>query len=211
VTNSVIETATKVTSDDKSLQVRLAAAYLNPTDQLLSILVDDAAHAVHLLTAGYVSHGFRPKPSSSTSSQKGARYIPAVFDTLSRRAFEFLQQSGLQSCSLWFYQRPDWTFHSKGLWLTVGNKSVEATISDASSLAVVTHGSGNYGSRSTYRDMESNLIIILKDSDGAAKAKQMFAEEWNDFCRHIGPADREPVRPLPTHLHSILPWLRSFF
>ena len=48
------------------------------------------------------------------------------------------------------YLNDEWTYHSKGLWL----------LPRGSSDALVTIGSPNYGMRSYFRDMESQLYMI---------------------------------------------------
>lgn len=48
------------------------------------------------------------------------------------------------------YLNKDWTYHAKGLWL-FGKKGNDA---------VVTIGSPNFGMRSYFRDMESQLYMV---------------------------------------------------
>jgi CDP-diacylglycerol--glycerol-3-phosphate 3-phosphatidyltransferase len=91
--------------------VRLAKAYLNPTDGILTACRD--ATAMHLLTAGRVSHGIKPK--NHQAGKKGKDWILAVFFTLAVTASEKLDSI---KSYMWYYQRPDWTFHAKGIWLS---------------------------------------------------------------------------------------------
>lgn len=119
--------------------LRLATAYFNPTMSFLHAIKDITR--IHFLSAGSLSHGFRPKKSSSKKSKTD--FIPAMFDTMSRQAVSTIRLwKGLDASrnaikqgasddisssngdwlnsatQLWYYQRLDWTFHAKGIWLT---------------------------------------------------------------------------------------------
>jgi CDP-diacylglycerol--glycerol-3-phosphate 3-phosphatidyltransferase len=199
--------------------VRLATAYLNPTDSILTACRDAAA--VHLLTAGRVSHGFKPK--NHQAGNKGKDFIPAIFTQLAMNATAKTKKannSDSTSCTtyLWYYQRPDWTFHAKGIWLSDSNENVEnddnkhglrLSTSTPHHLYMVTHGSGNFGARSEHRDMESNLLLFLP---AKSPLQTTFAHEWNSFCDHTGKPESEPVgEPLAWHWRMALPYIRSFF
>jgi CDP-diacylglycerol--glycerol-3-phosphate 3-phosphatidyltransferase len=176
--------------------LRLSSAYLNIMGNLRRVL-QSHRFKTHLLTAGRISHGFKPKPKAGN---KGREWIPTVFDELARESMRSLQSQ------LWFYQREGWSFHAKGIWISVGEQPVE--MADASSLVVVTHGSSNYGGRSTFRDMESNLIMIFPSTSAA---QQAFADEWNRLCSYAKPSDKEEARTLSWPFRMALPWIRSLF
>ena len=53
------------------------------------------------------------------------------------------------------YLNKDWTYHSKGLWL----------VPQGSSDALVTIGSPNFGMRSFFRDMESQLYMVSESEN----------------------------------------------
>jgi CDP-diacylglycerol--glycerol-3-phosphate 3-phosphatidyltransferase len=195
-----------------SATVRLATAYLNPTDGILTACRNAAA--VHLLTAGRVSHGFKPK--NHQAGNKGKDWIPAVFFTLALTASEKLDST---KSYLWYYQRPNWTFHAKGIWLSVSSADNEndddenntdgPRLSVNTPLYMVTHGSGNFGARSEHRDMESNLLLFLP---AKSPLQRTFRHEWNSFCDFAGKAETEPAgKPLAWHLRMALPYIRSFF
>ena len=198
-------------SMDSMATARLASAYLNPTLTFQSALSQLAQ--VHYLTAGRISHGFRPKPKAGN---KGKDWIPTVFDTTARSAIHNTQSS---SHSLWFYQRDHWTFHAKGLWLSSGGNSsggredngnsnhTRSTLDPSNdSLYCVTHGSGNFGARSEYRDMESNLILVFPPRSPLAV---QHVQEWNQMCEYA--SQNEKTQPLPWTLRLTLPFIRSFF
>ncbi|CAM9196400.1 unnamed protein product, partial [Lampetra fluviatilis] len=65
------------------------------------------------------------------------------------RFFERLH-CGVAEAAMFEYKRPGWTFHAKGLWVTLPHH-------DAPSLSLV--GSTNFGRRSAERDLEAQLCI----------------------------------------------------
>jgi len=197
-----------VASGKGKLEIRLASAYLNLTTRMQQCLA--MAGKTHMLTAGRISHGFLPKPNKT--GNKGRDWIPTAFDFMARASTRSRQMF------LWFYQRPGWTFHSKGLWMTWDetldekeNQQEQLRIKDASSLLLITHGSSNYGQRSTHRDMESNLFLVFPDSVQSLAIKKTFTEEWNQYADYAQPSDQEEQRTLPWRIRMALPFFRSFF
>lgn len=53
------------------------------------------------------------------------------------------------------YLNSDWTYHSKGLWLLPHDTTA----------ALVTIGSPNFGMRSYFRDMESQLYMVSESEN----------------------------------------------
>ena len=196
------------TETTQQAALRLATAYLNPTKLMLAAI--DGFPRVQFLTAGQVSHGFKPKDKPGN---KGKVWIPAVFDEIARSI-----RSG--KISVWFYQRPDWTFHAKGLWLSMVPTSSNETldkkknlddslpIAENEDLKVVTHGSGNFGARSEQRDFESNLVLLFPPRSPLA---EQHKQEWNEMSDHAAHFSREPSAQLSLPFKVILPTIRSFF
>jgi hypothetical protein len=186
---------------------------------------------VHLLTAGYISHGF--KPNTKKIGNKGKTWIPAVFDALGRQCVQAIQRCQIQTfgntsdqlTKMWYFQRERWTFHAKGIWFTKyeagrsTNNTVQDTamkmmeINDATSLCAAIHGSGNHGERSAGRDMESNVIVIFVDSAQTRpnQFQAMFQSEWNSMRRYAYSIESEKVQPLSFLLRIMLPLIRPFF
>ena len=73
---------------------------------------------------------------SSTAARRSVRTCDCRTGGSLRRSLEYLNK--------------DWTYHAKGLWL-FGRKGNDA---------VVTIGSPNFGMRSYFRDMESQLYMV---------------------------------------------------
>jgi CDP-diacylglycerol--glycerol-3-phosphate 3-phosphatidyltransferase len=188
--------------------LRLSSAYLNPTTSLQTAF--QSFSIVHFLTAGYESHGFRPKKKAGN---KGKTWIPAVFDRLARELAHVHRY-------IWYYSRTGWTFHAKGIWLgcltgspderlqssTAGQSGVY--FPDDEDLLCVSHGSGNFGARSERRDMESNLFLVLPPGSPLI---QQHKEEWNAMCAHSVPADEEDKLELQWYLRWLVPLLKPYF
>ena len=174
----------------KNACVQLSSAYLNPTSELVEAL-SHYAH-VDLLTAGRVSHGFHPK---TKPGNQGKGWIPTAYDHL---VYEISEQIKSQ---VHHWERPDWTFHAKGIWIQQDQQLLAAIV-----------GSSNFGGRSFVRDMESNVIFVFPPQSSLAQALQ---SEWNSLLASSRPIDtKEMVEsnpPLPIHIKSLLPYIKSFF
>lgn len=179
-------------SSEENASVQLSSAYLNPTAELLKAC--SRYQTVDLMTAGRLSHGFKPK--STNTDNKGKDWIPTVFDHLTH------DTANAAPANIYHWERPDWTFHSKGLWLS-SDEILEAAIV----------GSSNFGGRSFVRDMESNLIMVFPtESNGISLGLQ---REWREMMNHSNLVDTkkqlESGPPLPIHVQSLLPYIKSFF
>ncbi|GKZ00303.1 hypothetical protein MPSEU_000983200 [Mayamaea pseudoterrestris] len=179
------------------LSCRISTAYLNPTDAFLKLL--SPLQRTIFLTAGRVSHGFKPKPKAGN---KGRDWIPTVFEHSAQLASQKLDN------------RPNWSFHAKGVWLTNECMTNKATDHDDPRLSAdahvyaVTHGSSNYGQRSAHRDMESNLFLILPEFSPLVKE---HIDEWNALCEYSVSAESEGTRPILPQIRGAFPVIRYFF
>jgi len=182
--------------DDPAAKLCISSAYLNPTDSLLRVLSQYSN--LQCLTAGLISHGFAPK-KTKTAGSKGKDWIPDVFLQVGRQAQKRLRASA----KLFYYQRPGWTFHAKGLWLWSSNASNTTTSSSSSSsssscttntttttntnnnkksLVAAVCGSANYGARSERLDLESNCILVFPKE--TSDFQQQLEQEWKDMMKY---------------------------
>jgi CDP-diacylglycerol---glycerol-3-phosphate 3-phosphatidyltransferase len=168
----------------EGLSVRLASAYLNPTQSFLKLLEKQLPDCT-LLTAGPQSHGFAPKPGVKRTGD----FVPKFF---AHRSQQLSQQFNLL-----FYNRPGWTFHAKGLWV----------LSKEGNLVAAVVGSGNYGYRSEQRDVESNLILVFPKE--TSPIQQELLQEWQRLCEYA----EEPVfsEPVQHHVRAFWPLIQSYF
>ena len=188
--------------DSNKIGLRVASAYLNLTSTFQHAW--QSIDSLHCLTAGYLSHGFRPKKKAGN---KGRTWIPAVFDSLSRQIV-----APRKGVNVWYYTREDWTYHAKGLWLSslLPGTTTErgARFAAEEDVVCVTHGSGNFGERSQCLDMESNLYLVLPvDSPLIEQHK----EEWDTMCDHAIPVEKAEKQNLEWYIRLMLPWIKRFF
>jgi CDP-diacylglycerol--glycerol-3-phosphate 3-phosphatidyltransferase len=196
---------------EQNMSVRLSSAYLNLTPRLTSLLTmfgNKRGGAPYVLTAGAMSHGFAPKKKTQSLQHNVGLVdrikasIPEAFLTLVKEASQSIVACGGK---VLLYQRPGWTFHAKGVWLTANDTdtSRRELIDNPSSVVSTIIGSGNYGARSEDLDVESNCIVIFNESSTSSEPmKQSVASEWNNMCKHSTvPIDldfREDVSKLTT-------------
>mmetsp|Transcript_5529 Transcript_5529/g.12066 ORF Transcript_5529/g.12066 Transcript_5529/m.12066 type:complete len:582 (-) Transcript_5529:50-1795(-) len=193
VTRNLLFSALKY---ERSASVRLSSAYLNLTPNLLSVLTEFGKKNVgapYVVTAGPISHGFAPKQGSPEGYvgivEKIKSTIPKAFFRLVMEVAQLIMSSGGK---ILLYERPGWTFHSKGIWITAndGKSHLPETINNSSSLLSTIIGSGNYGARSEDLDVESNCILIFNDTNKGNKnedgnicaIKEYVAADWNNMC-----------------------------
>lgn len=216
--------------------LRLASAYLNPTRSFMKILKgpQNEVHKssnVYLLTAGKKSHGFAPKKGGKSGTSARTTWVPWAFHEIANQINNQLLKNHNTSFVSLFNQQ-DWTFHSKGLWISFeycdkanGNenqqsenlKQDQAKIKNPNDLKVVVIGSGNYGSRSERLDLESNCVLVLappskrnSGGDAASWLQQEFSNEWNRYIKKSHPITSNDVERNWFMKRFILPAVRLF-
>ncbi|VEU38887.1 unnamed protein product [Pseudo-nitzschia multistriata] len=231
------------TNDGCRYSVQLSSAYLNPTTSLLSV-VKEGFRNVELLTAGKISHGFKPKKKDCKEGSQGTDWtIPSVFDKLVDECMRFLRTTipatgadtkpiCCTNARLFFWERPNWTFHAKGIWMTEKDREIESSESEVAAVVV---GSSNFGYRSFCRDMESNLLLVFPPptiDDGASpnndktlRIARSFGDEWKSLLSSSKPEvmdtdkngavrseeSAEQPPPLPWPILKSIPYIKSFF
>jgi CDP-diacylglycerol--glycerol-3-phosphate 3-phosphatidyltransferase len=79
-----------------------------------------------LLTAGKSSHGFAPKKTQCSTRTKNTSWVPEAYQQIYSQLHARYNQNG--SLLLLLFNRENWTFHSKGIWLSAGyEKQIEPT------------------------------------------------------------------------------------
>jgi CDP-diacylglycerol---glycerol-3-phosphate 3-phosphatidyltransferase len=235
------ETASDMAVNQRVPSLRLATAYFNPTNQLLKAI--KKFPVAFFLSAGKISHGFRPKTkqlngTKQNNSSSRTDWIPHVFDELARQAILKLQIDKSHVSQLWLYERKDWTYHAKGIWLTndrnesstptasrsssVGTNDIKLDrqstpslrINDASMITAITVGSSNYGGRSDRIDMESNVILFFPDlvaTSEVSKIQQLFQDEWNSLANFAVSGNTQQPTKLSNWFAGLVPICRYFF
>lgn len=182
-----------LSSVEKGSKVNMATGYFNLTDSLMDTLVNECRAECSVVMAHPNANGF-----------KGANFpaggIPDAYSLLARR---FLEQIKLRNqddrISLLEYERPEWTYHAKGLWYTSAEDSLP-------SMTVV--GSSNYGERSVIRDLEAQicLVTVNKTLQHALKAEYEHLTEYASMAE-----GQLTTRFIPKWVKTVVFFFKNFF
>lgn len=152
-----------------SAQWTFTAGYFNPAPSLTRLLLGTAAARATVIAAAPEANGFYRSPGVSG-------LLPAAYVLLARR---FLRAAGAVRLKEWRRGTAGvpggWTYHAKGLWVTLPGDALPA-------LTVV--GSSNYTRRSYSLDLEAGAVVVTRDP---ALRRRLAAEErWlQDHARVI--------------------------
>ncbi|XP_075724579.1 phosphatidylglycerophosphate synthase 1 isoform X2 [Rhipicephalus microplus] len=100
------------------------------------------------------------------------------------------------------YERPQWTFHGKGLWLWRDGHPWPC-------LSLI--GSPNFGFRSVYQDLEAQVAIVTTNE----KLQRQLAQEQQRLYDLAAPVSlatfQNPTRHVPFWVRFLMPLLRPLF
>ncbi|XP_026276806.1 CDP-diacylglycerol--glycerol-3-phosphate 3-phosphatidyltransferase, mitochondrial isoform X3 [Frankliniella occidentalis] len=128
--------------------VYLATGYFNLPKMYMDTILEKSKATFTVLTAHPSTNGF-------LNANGVAGGIPALYTQLAKEFFNKackLQQQ--DRVEIKEYIRPGWTYHGKGLWLTLPGQKFP-------SLSLV--GSPNFGSRSIDRDLETQIAVVTSN------------------------------------------------
>jgi len=126
-------------------RLSLASPYFNIAPAYRDLLTRDGQSChLQVLTAHPTANGFH--------GAKGLRgHIPSLYLLALESFWRHVQHTDRGSTvSLWEWLRPGWTFHAKGLWFAP----------DGGPVTISAVGSPNWGERSAYRDLESQVFVF---------------------------------------------------
>jgi CDP-diacylglycerol---glycerol-3-phosphate 3-phosphatidyltransferase len=164
------------------------AGYFNPDPLLTRLLIHTSSSHGTVITASPWANGFY-------GSKGVSGLLPPAYTLLSRRFLEGVQRAGrggaitLKEWRKGTVGEPEgWTYHAKGLWVTLPNDVHP-------SMTLV--GSSNYTKRSYSLDLEVNTLIVTKDEDlkrrlGAEQAwlqehaKEVGIDDFAKIDRRVG-------------------------
>ncbi|KAI2634033.1 hypothetical protein GGS21DRAFT_543946 [Xylaria nigripes] len=143
------------------------AGYFNPDPSLRNLLLSTASHGNTVITASPYANGFY-------GSKGVSGLLPDAYTYLARRFLREVHQKNRDSSIIlkeWrkgTIGKPDgWTYHAKGLWVTLPNERDPC-------MSII--GSSNYTKRSYSHDLEAGALIVTKDE---GLKKRLGAEkEW---------------------------------
>lgn len=130
-------------------ELYLASGYFNPSPKISSLNLKS------VLVASEEANNF--------SSGSGLlKYVPKLYSALYEDYFIHHK-----NCKLQLYNKPDWSFHAKGLWLE-----------NLDDIYIHIIGSSNYNYRSAFRDLEAQIVILTNDKDLIRKLKEERQSLW---------------------------------
>ncbi|KAL2886266.1 CDP-diacylglycerol--glycerol-3-phosphate 3-phosphatidyltransferase [Ceratocystis lukuohia] len=143
------------------------AGYFNPAPSLTKLLLGSASKSGTVITASPHANGF-------FQSKGVSGMLPDAYTYLARRFLRAVHTAGRDSSiTLKEWRRgcvtkPDgWTYHAKGLWVTLPGDNNPA-------ISIV--GSSNYTKRSYSLDLEAGALIITRDEE--LKRKLGREQQW---------------------------------
>lgn len=130
------------------------AGYFNPDPSLTKLLLSTASHNNTVITASPFANGFYKSPGVSG-------LLPDAYTLLARRFVQAVHRSKHQTSTVLKEWRKGtvgepggWTYHAKGLWVTLPG---------ASNPSISLVGSSNYTKRSYSLDLEANALIVTQN------------------------------------------------
>lgn len=156
------------------------AGYFNPAPSLTKLLLETASsgRTNTVITAAPEANGFYKSPGVSGM-------LPDAYVLLARRFLTAVQSHGRTrdiSLKEWRYgtagQPGGWTYHAKGLWVTMPNE-------DKPSITLV--GSSNYTKRSYSHDLEVGALVVTKNE--GLKARLGDEQQW--LQEHAAPVTQD--------------------
>jgi CDP-diacylglycerol--glycerol-3-phosphate 3-phosphatidyltransferase len=130
------------------------AGYFNPAPSLTRLLLSTASQENTVITASPFANGFYRSPGVSG-------LLPDAYTLLARRFVQAVHHSKHRSSTVLKEWRKGtvgepggWTYHAKGLWVTLPGETDPA-------ISLV--GSSNYTKRSYSLDLEANALIVTRN------------------------------------------------
>ncbi|KAH9904972.1 hypothetical protein F4778DRAFT_53294 [Xylariomycetidae sp. FL2044] len=132
------------------------AGYFNPAPSLTNLLISTASKNNTVITASPYANGFY-------GSKGVSGLLPDAYTLLARRFLRAIHQRKRESdITLKEWRKgtvgePEgWTYHAKGLWVTLPNEKDP-------SISII--GSSNYTKRSYSHDLEAGALIVTSDEN----------------------------------------------
>ena len=151
----------------------IATGYMNMPSIYTNALLSSVT-PVHLLSSSESANGWY--------GAKGiAVHVPRLYSAVLYSFLRHMAQCGQHVVDVKEWQRDGWSYHVKGMWLSMGRAAVEADGEEAV-LSVV--GSTNFGLRSMERDAECSLVIVTKGGLGEGSLARRLGEERDRLWAH---------------------------
>lgn len=154
------------------------AGYFNPAPSLTKLLLSTASRNNTVITASPYANGFYNSPGVSG-------LLPEAYTLLARRFVQAVYHSRHRDSTVLKEWRRGtvgepgaWTYHAKGLWVTLPNDSGPA-------ISLI--GSSNYTKRSYSLDLEANAMVVTQNEG----LKKRLGEEQQWLQKHTTVVTRD--------------------
>nr|CAG4637142.1 EOG090X08SX [Ceriodaphnia reticulata] len=181
----------------QNAELCLATGYFNLTQDYMNSLLEASQPNIHILMAHPLANGF-------FGARGFAGGIPSAYTLLAYQFYQrVLERAQAARIRLWEYQRQNWTFHAKGLWISFNRGDPRPCFTLV--------GSPNFGYRSVYRDLEAQLAVVTINS---SLRDQLHQERKNLFQQAelvSGTTFDHPERKIPLWVRFVIKVFRRFF
>jgi len=164
-----------------SSRITFTAGYFNPPPNLVALLLSSRFSHLDVIGASPEANGFY-------GSKGVSGMLPAAYTLLAKRFLQSVEAKGLGTRTRileWKRGVVDepggWTYHAKGIWVTLTNTASTSTTEktregEVHGPSITVIGSSNYTTRAHTLDLEANALIITADPRLQKKLKA--EEEW---------------------------------
>jgi len=158
---------------------------------------------MHSSKAGFRILMAHPEANGFLGARGPAGGIPHAYTAIARGFWNLLTDRGLQNrIQMVEWQRPEWTFHAKGLWYSPPGE-------DRPVLTMV--GSPNFGYRSVERDLETQMVVVTSNEG----LRDRLKEERDALFKFGTPVTaqtwEEAGRAVPWWVARVVGIARNFF
>ncbi|EFX04549.1 cdp-diacylglycerol-glycerol-3-phosphate 3-phosphatidyltransferase [Grosmannia clavigera kw1407] len=172
------------------------AGYFNPAPSLTKLLLSTAAATGTVITASPYANGFYRSPGVSGM-------LPDAYTFLAHRFLKAADRTATSAITLKEWRRGTvgqlggWTYHAKGLWITLPGEM---------SPAMTLVGSSNYTKRSYTLDLEANALVVTRNA--ALQARLGAEESWlQTYAQPVSRDDfAQPERRVRAHVRLAM-WI----
>ena len=163
-------------------ELYFCSGYFNPPSALCSIMADSKCK-IDLLSADREANGF----NNAGWPKSGVTPAYQMF------ADSMIKEIGNKEMKLAEWNRPNWTFHGKGMWFYQNGNCIGTAI-----------GSSNFSYRSYQKDLEAGGIIFIQN----IKLQKKFDLERKNIWKYSTP---RTIHPIPTWVRKVAPRIRAYF
>ncbi len=151
----------------------LATGYLNLVPKYIDYILSTKDGSTARVIAS------SPKANGFHSATGIAACIPMVYSHIENKFYDLIKERRSPVC-VYEYIRPRWTYHCKGMWI---ENNEEGANKQSASITLV--GSPNFGQRSVYRDLESQLVVVTTNPS----LKAALRREVTGILKHCEKVD----------------------